>query len=1347
MPGVVSSVASAVGWILTAEGTLAAIARFAAGLLLSVVASKLFGPKLPKGTGLSGIQVTTRSTTEFRKVVYGQALVSGPVVYNNTSFPNNQDLWFVIPMCQGLSEDLIELRLDGDVIPKADIDWTAGSGASDGTGTGEVSTAKFLGSDSPASTGMLAYYYLGDDAQPVNGDLDTTFTDITTAFRLRGVTHVIFRLRYNDATAEVWKEGIPRNLKAVIKGRLVYDSRLDSTNGGSGAHRFATPSTWEWSENPALAVADYLMTYMGVDPALSINWPATATAADACDVLVEIPPVASPANTEKRFTCNGALSLGSTHKDNLDALLSSMDGRLSYVSGQWTVRASVWEASSESLVEDDLAGNASIQGSAPRTSRFNTVRGFYIDPAEDYQPVEFPLISKAAYVTRDNGGVLEFELSLPFTNSNFMAQRIAFRLLEQGNNQEEAQLPLKALAADIAVGDVIDLTLSDLGWSAKTFRVLNWARESSTIFNLSMREDIAASYDDPLVAEYTILVGNTLTKPADIVPPPSGLAAVGVDFGIKLTWVNPAATLFDTIEVYESDSNAWAGATKVAEIFSDTITLPYTTAVAKWFWIRARRLEVQSLRNPNNDVSSITATPTILVDGEQGPQGDPGATGQRARVVNIYKLNDSTITDDTQGTFADPLDGMEAGWGFNVPSLVSDNDQVFGSVRTFTDDAAAPQDASWSTPTIYAQRTDGTDGATGDPGTDAQDTRFPSIFRLNSSAINSTSGTFADPLAGNAAWSFNVPALVSDGDQVFITTRILTSDAAAPQEANWSTPAIYSQRTDGTDGAQGGQGDPGDDGAAGADGADGPASHGVLLNGGFETGDESFWTLSQPGIVIDDATARTGTYYLRIASGAGGPNQISDRYSAPAEGREVRVSCFARRDESDQPSLNASLGVRWYDSADAAVGGRITVQTGDRLVAGWQSLTGVAIVPATAVSFALDLGEAAGTGAWEFDDCSAIVEGVGGNFTDTKFRRDAAAPATPTGDNPSGWFDDIPAGGDTLWQINGTKNQFDELQGVWSTPSQVQGLVYRGTYSSGTAYILNDMVTFQERTYICTTATTGNDPTGTNGSNTWWDLLAGKGDPGDPPTPFVETIVIGNSTGPVDLRALANAHSPAYDGIADATITYTIASGIVVVGGAGGAHGIVTGSWPSGPTIDLTVENEGTVRGGGGSGGKGGNRGNQNGSPGLPGGDAFDCSFDLTIDNVGGLIQASGGGAGGGGGLTKNGGEPLNHGGGGGGGGFPNGGGGAGGVGDQGSNGAAGSPGTTGGGGAGGGGANTAGDGGNGGNVNVNGGNGTAATGGIGNGSGGSGAARGFAVRKNGNTVTVTGGTVTGQQG
>lgn len=604
------AIPAAIGFL--ASGTAAAVVtRIAISVGLSVLSSKLFGPKIAENNALNAIQVTSRDTLAWRTMVYGQAKVSGPVRYNNLSGTNNEDLWFVVPMCDGQSDDIVSVFLDGDEIPKADIDWTAGEGSNEGTGSGEVSTSAFQGSNGEKA--VRIYYYLGHDDQPVSSQLDAAFGEIDSNFRLRGASHAVFRLRYNENTEEIWQKlGQPQTLAIVMKGRRVYDPRLDSTNGGSGLHRYTDSTTWEWSDNSALCLAHYLMVEMGVASATGIDWTACADAADDCDVLVAVPT----ASTEKRFTCNGALSHGQTHKQNLDALLSSMDGRLSYAGGVYKMRASVWEASSVSLNEDNIAGGPDgsgpglvVRGSAPRSDRFNTVKPIFVDPDQNYEQVDAPQVSSATYVTRDGGKVLDFDLLLPCTNSVTMAQRVGKRILNRGNAQQLVEYPANSIGAKVAIGDVLDLTIAELSWSAKTFRCINWQELVSDDYPLLLREDVAANYDDPLEGEYGSSDWNAVTAPADVVPPPSTLGAASVSYGIQLSWVNPATTEFAFIDVYESSTDQWSAAVKIASTRADSLLVAHSSGETRYYWIRARRYNGDlSDRFPNSDTSTITST-------------------------------------------------------------------------------------------------------------------------------------------------------------------------------------------------------------------------------------------------------------------------------------------------------------------------------------------------------------------------------------------------------------------------------------------------------------------------------------------------------------------------------------------------------------------------------------------------------------------------------------------------------------------------------------------------------------------------------------------------------------------
>ncbi len=235
---------------------------------------------------------------------------------------------------------------------------------------------------------------------------------------------------------------------------------------------------------------------------------------------------------------------------------------------------------------------------------------------------------------------------------------------------------------------------------------------------------------------------------------------------------------------------------------------------------------------------------------------------------------------------------------------------------------------------------------------------------------------------------------------------------------------------------------------------------------------------------------------------------------------------------------------------------------------------------------------------------------------------------------------------------------------------------------------------------------------------------------------LVETDTVASGTTLIWVTAASNlrtlANNAGYTGASPGNYQFNVAPGVTLMGTAGAGKGIDTGTWPSGSTITLIVS--GNVYGGGGTGGAGSSV--SNGSPGNAGGDAIYVQTPITITvNASGSVK-SGGGGGGGGGKQVSG----NVGGDGGGGGFPNGAGGAGSSGIAGDPAVAGSPGTTSGGGHG----NGTPAGGNGGDAGQPGLTGAAGSGFV----GGAGGAAGYAIRKNGNTVTyTTSGTVNGTVG
>lgn len=447
-------------------------------------------------------QVSLRDTLAPRNIVYGIAKVGGAIAYGNSTGTDNREMYLAVAHTGHEIDSFLKWFIDDRTVAVADVD-VAGDGSVDGD------TAATGHGISPFGGTPVAYLrgHLGTAAQAADTMLDSAFTEWTTNHRARGCAYTVLRadLLTTAGSEARWDGGPPQNLAALIKGKKVYDPRLDGTfvgavyGAGVGAHRLATPSTWAWSDNPALCVADYMIdTDLGPGWATArIDYDSIAVAADACDVAVAIPT----ATTEKRFTCNGVLTTAASYQDNLESLCSS-GVRLRYYKGQWHVFANVYEAPSFSFDEDDLIGDIDFQAEPEFEDRYNLIKGAYFDPLRKYELSPFIEVSSTLESVRDDNEELPKEIRLPFTNSEYMAQRIAFRHVAQAAQTGICILRLGYQAIDVRVGDVISVTVDELGWVSKVFRVVGWTHVDFQGVELKLKEDISTAYDDPIEADY-----------------------------------------------------------------------------------------------------------------------------------------------------------------------------------------------------------------------------------------------------------------------------------------------------------------------------------------------------------------------------------------------------------------------------------------------------------------------------------------------------------------------------------------------------------------------------------------------------------------------------------------------------------------------------------------------------------------------------------------------------------------------------------------------------------------------------------------------------------------------------
>lgn len=445
-------------------------------------------------------EVVVRDTTQPQVVVYGETFVGGLICYMNTVHPGvNQghELHMAIVVAGHECQDITDIYLDDTLLDDGGaLDWSANAVVS-GTYDPDSRT------DCEA---VKVWKHLGTSTQTVDLELNAHYTtDWTSDYRLRGLAYLVFRFKLTTKSETLWAGGPPQSIRIKVKGKKVYDPRLDTSPG-------ANPSTSTyiaWSENPVLCAADYMRSFMGVSSS-RFDWDWIADQADICDAQVVVPPAASPSNYQKRYTCNGALSLGETHGRNIADILSSCLGRLAKVNGKWRVTAGAYETPSITLTDDDIIGPVVMSTSLSRAERFNTVRGvFGSDSSNKYREMEFKQVTSATYVTRDNGETISRSISLPMTTSDYMAQRIAIKMLNQGNQQTTVTVPVRWTGLKVAVGSGVNLTLSKFGWSSKVFRCVGWKMGGGdSPFELVLKEDNSTAWSDPAVGDYTTVTAS-----------------------------------------------------------------------------------------------------------------------------------------------------------------------------------------------------------------------------------------------------------------------------------------------------------------------------------------------------------------------------------------------------------------------------------------------------------------------------------------------------------------------------------------------------------------------------------------------------------------------------------------------------------------------------------------------------------------------------------------------------------------------------------------------------------------------------------------------------------------------
>ena len=521
--------------LFTIIAAIIAVATSAASYMQAKKAEKLAAKQAEE---MAAVQISGHNNNRSLYTVYGKALVGSTVVWKKLSGKRvqlpltnfivksaatgtdltSQDtdtpkryLYRAVTLCNGPVEDVTKVLVDGESYLSAR--FTQGHARHFGTA---ISKGPVTG----LHYSRLVNYSSDDFAQ-----WDSTKLG-------KGVAYAMERL-YLDKDNPAF-QGEP-STQYVVKGRLLYDPRLDTTvTGGSGSHRSNNSATWAYSDNPVLALLDYTtnseygrgLAYTNIDLASVI------VCANACDVLVDIPDrlvnegsttviiwingIAVPVladdywdiyreeqdtstNKQKRYRINTAIDGSKELLDNIQQILNVFKGNLVYVNGKYKVTMADVASPVLTITDDDIIGGLTISD-GDRSQRMNRATIKFTNENKDYKTdqVSWPEIGTTeynAYLAEDQNEKLHRTFTIDGCTDFYQAEDTAEFIVRDGRSGLTVGGTFGSRALALEPGDVVALTYDSASYSGKYFRVQTVALNIQTMnVSLTLREYDSSVY-------------------------------------------------------------------------------------------------------------------------------------------------------------------------------------------------------------------------------------------------------------------------------------------------------------------------------------------------------------------------------------------------------------------------------------------------------------------------------------------------------------------------------------------------------------------------------------------------------------------------------------------------------------------------------------------------------------------------------------------------------------------------------------------------------------------------------------------------------------------------------------
>ena len=500
-----------------AAGTFAYTATaFAVNMLASSIIAKSFSPSSNQnstnGDALnpgSPIQIPPAGDNKI-PVVYGSAYVGGTIT--DLSITNDyQNMYYCLALSEvtntegGGSPDTItfgNVYWGGKRVVFQGNGYTVASLLDESTGLSDTSVNGKLefyfyrnGSTNPTNTAFFAY------GPQVMGNTNLVYQWNSTKL-MTNCAFVIIKIRYSQSA----------NLTGI------QQTRFQVTNS-----RFA----------PGDCFSDYLFStrYGAAVPTANIDSTSLTALNAYCAGSFTYTNYSGSSSTQARFRFDGVLETQQPIMTNLQFMATSCDCLLKYneITNKWgVVVQSPTYSVAMALDDSNIVGPINVSP-LDIASSFNIAEVKFPDGSaqDSFNTATFNLAVVNPSLLYPNEPVNKQTISLPLVNNSVRAQYLANRFLEACREDLQVQLTIGYVGLQLEAGDIVSITNTNYGWTAKLFRVSrvveNFGDDGSITASLTLTEYNSIVYDDINITEFEPSPNTGLASPSTFgtIPTPS----------------------------------------------------------------------------------------------------------------------------------------------------------------------------------------------------------------------------------------------------------------------------------------------------------------------------------------------------------------------------------------------------------------------------------------------------------------------------------------------------------------------------------------------------------------------------------------------------------------------------------------------------------------------------------------------------------------------------------------------------------------------------------------------------------------------------------------------------------